>query len=103
MVTLEEIAARHDALKKRIHAFRVPIKSRLGLFGMGCIYFTTPLVAGWFLMQWSNGIRDTNLGSDDRRQKLLEAKQKWESMDAPQVVMAKTPKPHKVDIPTRQL
>ncbi len=68
---LEELFAAHEDLKRRIHAFRVPIHSPTGRAAVGALYFATPCVAGWYIMQWSNGRRDANLGRD--RAKLLAA------------------------------
>ena len=71
MEALERIVAAHARLKRRIHAFRAPIRSRWGLFGVGLLYFTVPSVAGYFVMQWSNSVRDRNLGGDGRRERLV--------------------------------
>ena len=75
MDRLEALAAAHARLKRRIHAFRVPIKSRAGLFAVSCLYFSVPLVAGWHIMKWSNARRDENLG--ERREKLERAAEQW--------------------------
>jgi hypothetical protein len=78
MISFEELAERHERLKRRIHAFRVPIRSRLGLFGVGVIYVTVPMVSGYLIMQWSLRIRDENLGNEGSgRSKLLEAQRRW--------------------------
>lgn len=93
---LERLLEAHERLKRRIHAFRMPIRSRLGVFGMGCIYFSVPVVAGYYVMQWSNGLREANLGAD--RERLLEAKRRWAEEaggSRPQVVMARTPEPRR--------
>lgn len=96
---------RHEALKKKIHGFRMPIQNKFGLFGVGVVYFSIPLVAGYFIMEWSNRVRDVNLG-EGQRERLLAAKAKWQAgtgTDTPTIVMAQTPKPKKVDIQTPQL
>ncbi len=82
---LEDAARKHEDLKKRIHSFRIPIRSRAGRFLMGCIYFTTPLVVGYNVMRASDWIRDRNLGGDERREKLVEAKRRWEEGQKPLV------------------
>jgi hypothetical protein len=97
MVSFEELSERHERLKKRIHAMRFPIKSRAGRFAMGCVYFFTPLIGGYYIMRWSEGIRDRNLGV--QREKLLAAQEKWAADGAPQVVRKDTPKPRKVEGP----
>lgn len=98
---LEQLVAAHARLKRRIHAFRMPIRSKLGIFGMGCFYFSIPVVSGYYIMQWSNGLRESNLGTD--RERLLEAKRRWEEQasgnDRPKVVMARTPEPKRVITP----
>lgn len=88
---LERLLAAHAELKRRIHGFRVPIESKYGRRAMGLFYFTVPVVAGYWVMQWSNGVRERNLGSD--RQRLLDAKQAWGERERPTVVMARTPVP----------
>ena len=54
------VSARHGALKRRVHAFRMPVKSRAGLFALGVVYFTVPVVAGWYLMGWTNAVAASN-------------------------------------------
>ncbi len=93
-----DLAERHEALKKKIHGTRIPIRSRIGLFGVGCIYFVTPLVGGYFLYQWTLGVRDANLGAS--RERLLEAQRRWQREDSGMphgvVVRKDTPVPRKV-------
>jgi hypothetical protein len=75
---LQRLAEAHGRLKARVHAYRAPIKSRFGLFAVGCVYFTVPLVVGYFVFHWSEGVRDSNLGTAGaRRDKLLAAKARW--------------------------
>ncbi len=69
---LADLLARHEALKRRIHAFRIPIKSRAGLFAVGCFYFCVPLAAGYAIMHATNAIARENLGA--RGEKLLAMK-----------------------------
>lgn len=90
MEQLQRLAEAHGRLKARIHAYRAPIKSRYGLFAVGCVYFTVPLVVGHFVFQWSEGVRDSNLGTAEaRRDKLLAAKVRWGG--PPALTMATTP------------
>ncbi len=63
------------SLKERIHAFRMPIRSRAGLFAMGCFYFVIPLVAGKLIMDATTTIAAENNGA--RGEKLLAAKAAW--------------------------
>ena len=60
--TLEDLLLAHQRLKARIHGARLPIRTRGGRFAMGVVYFTTPILIGYGLMQWSNARRDVNLG-----------------------------------------
>ncbi len=94
-----DLAERHEALKKRIHATRIPIRSRIGLFGVGCIYFVTPLVGGYFVFRWTERLRDENLGGPGR-EKLLAAKKRWAGEDGGTphgvVVRKDTPVPRRV-------
>jgi folate-binding protein YgfZ len=59
------------SLKERIHAFKIPIKNPYLLFAVKCFYFTAPIYAGYKIMEWTNSIRDQNLG--ESREKLLQA------------------------------
>jgi hypothetical protein len=90
---LERLLEAHARLKKRIHSFRAPIKSKAGLFAMGCVYLSVPVVAGYFVMEWSNGAARRNLG--EHGELLLARKREWEAQanPAPTVVMARTPEP----------
>ena len=51
-----------EDFKRRIHAFRMPISSRLGLNVMRVVYFTVPIVFGWYVMEATNSIARENLG-----------------------------------------
>ena len=103
MSKLEQLIAAHARLKHRIHSFRVPIQSKYGIFGMGCIYFSIPVVAGYFVMEFTNQRAKANLG--EKGELLLLRKREWEQMSStPTVVMAKTPEPHRVNVaPAKQL
>lgn len=50
MEYLRELSRRHEALKKRIHAFRIPL-SPTGRRLMGLVYFSIPIIAGYFIME----------------------------------------------------
>ena len=41
-----------EALKHRIHSFRLPIRNKRVLFLVKTCYFFAPIAAGWALMQW---------------------------------------------------
>jgi hypothetical protein len=44
---------RHERLKNTIHnGFRYPLP-RYGQILMGMVYFTIPVVGGWYIMQWA--------------------------------------------------
>lgn len=46
---LRELNRRHEALKHRIHSFRIPL-SKTGQRIMGVVYFSIPVIAGYFIM-----------------------------------------------------
>ena len=54
MEWLREIGRRHQRLKERIHATRIPLGPR-GRFAMGTVYLVTPIVAGYYVMQLAVG------------------------------------------------
>lgn len=58
---MENIFKRHQELKERIHAFRIPLSSNGQRF-MGFVYFTIPIISGYFLMQYVISIADKNIG-----------------------------------------
>ena len=58
---LSGLSARHEALKRRIHAFRMPVRSRAGLAALSVFYFTTPIVAGVYIMRWTDRVAAENL------------------------------------------
>lgn len=47
---LEEMLERHRVFVKKVHSFRYPLGPR-GKMIASCIYFSFPIVGGWFLMQ----------------------------------------------------
>ncbi len=75
MSALEGLLAAHSRLKARIHAYRLPIHSRAGRFGVGLVYFGTPCLVGYGLFQLTNKARDSNLGPN--REILIERQRVW--------------------------
>ena len=59
---LRSISARHNALKERIHAFRIPL-SPAGQKFMGFVYFTIPVIGGYYIMQWAQNKSIENIGA----------------------------------------
>jgi hypothetical protein len=51
----------HEKLKKRIHSFRIPLSPR-GQMMMKWVYFITPVIGGYYLMQWAFRQADKNIG-----------------------------------------
>lgn len=41
-----------ERLKHRIHSIRIPIRNKKLLFAVQCGYFISPVVVGYFFMQW---------------------------------------------------
>ena len=74
METLREIGRRHEALKKRIHNFRMPLSPRQRIV-VGCFYFFTPIVGGYYVMQRAISHTDENLGpqGEKLRERVLPA------------------------------
>ena len=83
---LSEFLRRHRELKERIHSFRLPL-SPPALVVARVVYFTTPILAGYYLMQWVGLVRDKNLDGNvdmktavrERQERLKVAKEVlWE-------------------------
>jgi hypothetical protein len=75
---LRSISARHNALKERIHAFRIPL-SPAGQKFMGFVYFTIPIIGGYYVMQWAQSKSIENIGSKGEKLELsLEAQRNKE-------------------------
>jgi hypothetical protein len=55
----KSFSKRHEALKERIHNFRMPL-TPMGVRIMKVVYFTIPIVGGWYIMQAANGYSDRN-------------------------------------------
>lgn len=58
---LSDLSARHERLKERIHAFRIPLSPR-GQKIMGFVYFCIPVIGGYFIMQAAIAQSHHNLG-----------------------------------------
>ncbi len=58
---LEDFSRRHEELKRRIHAFRIPL-SPMGIRVMKVVYFTIPIIGGYFLMEKVKERAEFNLG-----------------------------------------
>ena len=50
---LRNLFKKHKELKKRIHNFRIPLSST-GQKIVGVVYFTVPLIGGYYLFQYTN-------------------------------------------------
>ena len=59
---LTDLYERHERFKKKIHSFRLPL-SPAGQKFMGFIYFTVPIVIGYFVMQQAIKRSEENLGA----------------------------------------
>ena len=55
----KSFSERHEALKERIHNFRMPL-SPMGVRIMKVVYFAIPIVGGWYIMQAANSYSDRN-------------------------------------------
>lgn len=71
METFREFQRRHDALKRKIHSFKIPL-GPFGLAVMKVVYFVAPLVIGLSIMNFAIGkaedrsFRVKNLLVDDQ-------------------------------------
>jgi hypothetical protein len=63
---LRNFSERHEALKKRIHSFRLPLSAPLRAV-MGLIYFSIPVIGGYYIMQAAIGQSEKNLGAHGER------------------------------------
>ena len=56
---LKRFAAAHERLKKKIHGTRIPL-GPAGRFGMGCVYVSTPIIIGYFIMEYCADVAQKN-------------------------------------------
>ena len=54
---IRQAFAAQERLKKRIHSIRIPL-GPVGIVVMGCVYFSIPLVGGFYVMDWAQGKAD---------------------------------------------
>ena len=75
--SFKRLSERHEALKERIHNFRLPL-SPMGVRIMKVIYFTVPIIGGWYIMQAAIGYSDRNTAPllKAQREKALAKKNK---------------------------
>lgn len=59
MEFLRNLSARHERLKKQIHSTRIPL-SATGQRLMGVVYFSIPVVCGYFVMKWAERRAEAN-------------------------------------------
>lgn len=59
MEFLRSLGERHERLKKKIHSTRIPL-SKNGQRFMAAVYFSIPVVSGYYIMQWAQGRADAN-------------------------------------------
>lgn len=65
---LSTLSQRHKELKHKIHSFRIPL-SPSGQKAMGFVYFTIPVIFGFFIMQTAIGQAERNLGPQGEKLK----------------------------------
>ena len=41
-----------EIIKKKIHGTNIPIRDKRAYFAVQCMYFATPIVVGYYVMQW---------------------------------------------------
>jgi hypothetical protein len=59
---------KHEQLKKRIHKFRIPLP-KWGQRVMGFVYFSLPVMFGYFIMNKTTDIAQQNLGVNGEKVK----------------------------------
>ena len=59
MEFLRKLSASHERLKEKIHAFRLPL-SPMGVRVMKVVYFSIPMISGYYIMQAAIGYSDRN-------------------------------------------
>lgn len=65
--TLESLHIRHERLKRFVHeGFRYPLP-KWGRNVMAFVYFTIPVVGGWYVMQWAIGKSHSSIGVNGER------------------------------------
>lgn len=60
------LSEEHEKLKKRIHSFRIPL-SPTGQRIMGFVYFSIPIIIGYFIMDSANSQAKHNLENLSRK------------------------------------
>ncbi|KAG1701041.1 hypothetical protein DVH05_011284 [Phytophthora capsici] len=64
MEFLRRLGERHEALKKKIHSTKIPL-SKNGQRVMGLVYFTTPIIGGYYVMKWAESRADANFQREE--------------------------------------
>ena len=62
---LDRASAAHQRLIKRVHGFRMPLGPKGQVF-MQCVYFSIPVVGGYYVMQAAIGQSHEKYGQDGR-------------------------------------
>ncbi|CAH0482727.1 unnamed protein product [Peronospora belbahrii] len=58
------LSERHQKLKTQIHNTRIPL-SKNGQRIMGLVYFTAPIIGGFYVMKWAEHRADTNFQREE--------------------------------------
>ena len=70
------MSAEHASLKERIHTYRIPLPPA-GQKLMGFVYFSIPIIGGYYIMQWAVSHSAMNIGARGERLKVsVEADQR---------------------------
>ena len=62
---LRDLGERHERLKKKIHSTRIPLPKGGQRF-MGVVYFSIPVIGGYFVMKWAQGRAERNFAVEVR-------------------------------------
>ena len=63
MEFFRRLGERHEQIKKKIHGTRIPL-SKNGQRVMGFVYFTAPIIGGYYVMKWAQRRADANFQLD---------------------------------------
>ncbi|CAI5733863.1 unnamed protein product [Peronospora destructor] len=64
MEIFRRLSERHQELKQQIHSTRIPL-SKNGQRVMGLVYFTAPIIAGYYVMKWTERRADANFQREE--------------------------------------
>ncbi|CAH0490277.1 unnamed protein product [Peronospora farinosa] len=64
MEFLRRLSKRHQELKQKIHSTRIPLSNN-GQRVMALVYFTAPIIGGYYVMKWAERRADANFQREE--------------------------------------